>query len=187
MGNKSEENAIRANYTNQFISQMRQESDRGSVIVAVSILDDILNQLLKAKLAPSLDNRDELFDTATAPFSTFSAKIELAYRLGLIRAEVKASFHQLRKIRNNFAHALDPKGFDSDSTKSRVSELLKLNKGIIDSIKSVLIDSEKIEISEDSNIREELGDRFILELVFSSSAAFLLSNIKCIDSIEALV
>jgi hypothetical protein len=166
---------------------MRKESDRGSIIVAVSLLDDILNQLLKAKLAPSLDNRDEHFDTATAPFSTFSAKIDLAYRLGLLRAEVRASFHQLRKIRNNFAHALDPKGFDSDSTKSRVSELLKLNKGIIDSMRSMLINSGKMNISEDYNIRDKLDDRLILELVFSGSAAFMLAEINNIDSIEALV
>ena len=187
MENKSKLNAIRANYTEKFISQMQKESDRGSIIVAVSLLDDILNQLLKAKLAPSLDSRDELFDTATAPFSTFSAKIDLAYRLGLLRAEARASFHQLRKIRNNFAHALDPKGFDSDSTKSRVSELLKLNKDIIDSMKSTFINSGKMDVSEDSNIRDKLDDRLILELVFSGSAAFMLAEINNIDSIEALV
>ena len=187
MEEKLDKNQIRAKYTEEFITQMRKESDRGSVIVAVSLLDDILGQLLKAKLAPSQNKSDELFDGSTAPFSTFASKIDLAYRMGLLRSNVKSSFHLLRKIRNNFAHATNPKGFDSESTKSRITELFKLNEPIISSMTRLYAQSSEAVDHNNFNIREALDDRLILEIIFGTGAAFLLCAIDDVESIEPLI
>jgi hypothetical protein len=56
--NTPEPSRIANNYLT-FLRQMKSESDRGSAIVSASLLDDILNGLLKSKLAPSLEKNDE--------------------------------------------------------------------------------------------------------------------------------
>lgn len=63
---------------------------------------------------------------------TFSAKIDLAYRIGLISLDEKSSFHLIRKIRNEFAHSSEEISFESDIIKDRISELFKLHKEILD-------------------------------------------------------
>ena len=79
---------------------MSRPHPRGTVIVAAAIIDEALEQLLKARLAPSNGRDDELFDAPYAPLSSFSAKIDFAYRVSVLVAEVKATFHLLRKLRN---------------------------------------------------------------------------------------
>ncbi len=113
-------------------SQLRAESDRGTVIVAAAIIDEALEQLLKARLAPSNGRDDELFDAPYAPLSSFSAKIDFAYRVGVLAAEVKATFHLLRKLRNDFAHSSGNLDFGSQQVQSRIREVYKLNVAILD-------------------------------------------------------
>ena len=113
-------------------SQLRAESDRGTVIVAAAIIDEALEQLLKARLAPSNGRDDELFDSPYAPLSSFSAKIDFAYRVGVVAAEVKATFHLLRKLRNEFAHSSGNLDFGSQLVQSRIREVYKLNVVILE-------------------------------------------------------
>ncbi|ANQ26844.1 hypothetical protein BA894_10430 [Vibrio natriegens] len=171
----------RNQHIENFLKTLRSESDRGSVIVAASLLDDVLAKLLKARLAPSLEKKDELFDDHSSPFSTFSARIDLAYRLGLLRPNARASLHQLRKIRNNFAHVSNPKGFDSDSTKSRIQELFKLNKNVVDEMSNLV--NVKLGISRDEFLKNH---RLILEVLFSFAAGFMLASIQDLETIEPL-
>ena len=173
---------MKANATKGYIDELRKESDRGSIIVIVSLLDDVLSKLIKAKLAPSIENRDELFDDYSAPFSTFSSRIDLAYRLGLIRPQVRATFHLLRKIRNNFAHITGASNFHDASTKSRIHEIYKLNSDAIDSMKSLVINPSGA-VTEKSN---EIDHRLIIELFFASTVAYLMDAINDIDPIKPL-
>ena len=171
-----------------FYDHMRFESDRGAVIVSVSLLDDILSDLLKSKLAPSLEKNDELFDSAFSPFSTFSAKIDLGYRLGLLKPSLRASLHMLRKVRNNFAHTANVKGFDHQSTQSRIRELIKLNSGLLKTFVNVLNDSGKIDIhiKNEHEIVECLGWRPTLQILFAMLATGMSESALNIKSIKAL-
>lgn len=112
--------------------QLKIENDRGSVIICAVILEDILKKMLESRLIPSLEKDDELFDSGYAPFNIFSAKIDLAYRVGLIRSHVRSSLHLIRKTRNDFAHSKLTNGFNEDSVRSRIHELFKLNRNILD-------------------------------------------------------
>ncbi len=82
---------------------MLRERGRGAVLVGVARVDAALEALLKAALAPPRGS-ETLFHT-DRPLGSFGAKIALAARLGLIDAGVEQSLHNLRRVRNAFAHS----------------------------------------------------------------------------------
>lgn len=106
-----------------FIEQLVKEGDRATVILAVAKLDLILSQILQKHLISIPGSKDELLDD-DCPLSTFSAKIHIAYRLGLIDNLFARSFHLFRKIRNNFAHEVEGCSLNSGSHRDRVRELI---------------------------------------------------------------
>lgn len=101
----------------------KEESDRACVIVAVAMLDHALETLLKACLAPASSSEDELLEAIYAPISTFSARIDLTYRVGLISPQLRRDLHIIRKIRNDFAHNITSCDFDDSSVRGRIVEL----------------------------------------------------------------
>ncbi|MEZ9795369.1 hypothetical protein AB4283_24790, partial [Vibrio splendidus] len=80
---------------------IKVESDRGAVLVAGSMIEESLKNLLIAKLAPSSKNDDPLFNGGNAPLGTFSARIEMSYRLGLITVETKDLLSIFKSLRND--------------------------------------------------------------------------------------
>src|SRR5437868_9115545 len=84
-------------------AELQAESDRGAVLVAGSMLDVALQQLLVAYFADS-GTPDPLFEGANAPLHSLSAKIDLASRLGFISDGLARDLHVIRRIRNDFAH-----------------------------------------------------------------------------------
>ena len=103
-----------------------EESDRGSIIVGAAIVEDLLEQVLVARLVPALEKDDELFSGASAPAGTFSAKIDLAYRVGCIGLVQRSTFHLIRKMRNDAAHAGDQRDMDTPQLQNRLRELFRL-------------------------------------------------------------
>ncbi|MBL7074228.1 hypothetical protein ISS37_03175 [candidate division KSB1 bacterium] len=74
-------------------------------------------------MSPNPTGTDELLD-GDAPLSTFSARINLVYRLGLIQPDLVRELHLVRKIRNVFAHELTGATLNEGSHKDRIKELL---------------------------------------------------------------
>lgn len=105
-----------------------KESDRGCVIFSAAILEDGLEQLLRAICRtddPSVDRIvDSLFQTY-APFSTFSAKIHVTYALGLIPKDLREILDLIRKIRNDFAHKKGSVTFQTPECQPRLQALRK--------------------------------------------------------------
>lgn len=60
-------------------------SDRAAAVVAAAFLDKLLMELLREYFVEDAASDKKVFD-GTRPLSTFSAKIDIAYRLGLISA-----------------------------------------------------------------------------------------------------
>ena len=80
-------------------------SDRSCVIVAAAYIDELLGFLLKGFLnSPSSEKEDKELFSGYGPLSSFSSKILLSYRLGLISNYEYKSLQIIRKIRNVFAH-----------------------------------------------------------------------------------
>jgi len=126
-----------------FCEMLKHESERGSVIVGAVLLDEALEQLLKRKLVPSPEKSDELFKGSYAPLASFSAKIDFAYRVGIIGLHRRSSLHIIRKLRNDFAHSSLQISFESQKVHNKVQELFKLNKALLDLIWRTVEDAQE--------------------------------------------
>ncbi len=115
-------------WSDYFDRTFRGESDRACVILAAAMLEQALDVLLRARLAPVASQTDSLFDGAYAPISTFSAKIDLAFRIGLLPASLARDLHLVRKIRNDFAHNVTGCSFDDASVRGRIVEIARSQK-----------------------------------------------------------
>jgi hypothetical protein len=91
---------------NGFYREIEVESDRGAVILTASRLDYILGEMLQRFLVPSKHSQT-LFKGESAPLSSFSARIKMAYALGLISEPEYKNCDIIRKIRNDFAHKFE--------------------------------------------------------------------------------
>lgn len=95
------------------------ETDRGCVLISVSFLEYQIEQLLEVYFVRDEKAVKELFKNG---LSSFSAKINLVYLLGLIGNELYRDLNMIRKIRNEFAHSYDSLSFESDCIKNRCLE-----------------------------------------------------------------
>lgn len=120
-----------SHWNDLLIAEFGKESDRAAVILVASLFDNALESLLRTTLVPSASNTDEVFDTPNAPLGTFSGKISMANRIGLISPRFCRDLHLIRRIRNEFAHNVSGCTFDSGPVNSRCLELAK-SSGFID-------------------------------------------------------
>jgi hypothetical protein len=71
----------------------------------------------------NVGNQDDLLN-GDSPLSSFSSRINICYRLGLIEPKFTRALHLVRKIRNIFAHETSGSSLDSGSHRDRVRELV---------------------------------------------------------------
>jgi hypothetical protein len=106
-------------------AELRTQTDRGAAIIGAALVEEALRRALQSKLQikvnPNIKQR--LFE-ANGPLATFSAKIDLAYSLQLVDLDESQyrDLHLIRKVRNEFAHAVEPITFDSQKVKNLCAE-----------------------------------------------------------------
>lgn len=81
----------------RFLSEFNKESDRGAVLIAGTMLDDRLKEILKSFLADSKSSVD-LLEGFNAPLGTFSSRIAACFSLGLIQKNEFEELNIIRKI-----------------------------------------------------------------------------------------
>ena len=106
----------------RFFTEFNKESDRGAALVAASMLDERLKEILEAFLASTKASR-ELLLGFNAPLGTFSSRASAAFALGLIQENEFEEITLIRKIRNEFGHAWQPRSFASGSVSSLCEQL----------------------------------------------------------------
>jgi hypothetical protein len=110
----------------RFVADLVVEGgERSAVIVGAAQLDTVLEQFLITVLQPGNDKK--LFD-ANGPLSDTYSKINIAYRLGIIDADVERALELVRRIRNDFAHSLETATLSEGKQRDRLDELVKLCK-----------------------------------------------------------
>ena len=98
----------------QFYESLNFESDRGAAILAAEYFNGRLRKAIETKFA-SLD--EELWKSHNTDFKnrfcglTFGTRINIAYALGIYNLETKKRLHEVRWIRNKFAHPSAHNGF----------------------------------------------------------------------------
>ena len=113
--------------TGQFFLQLATEGERAAVVMGAARIDFGLEKLLKTVMRHDSGGTDNLFDP-DRPLGTFSAKISLAYRLGLVNDNFERALQMLRKIRNDFAHSTTKPSLSESRHRDRLLELSKLAK-----------------------------------------------------------
>jgi len=84
-----------------------ERSARPLIIVGASRVDVLLAEVLGTFFLPKLSKpreADELFEGGAAPLGTFSSRIKMCRRLGLIDDSLFKALEKLRLIRNECAH-----------------------------------------------------------------------------------
>lgn len=103
------------------LGELKEESERGAVLVSATVLDEQLAECIAARL---VDHKDvvKLVSGFNAPLGTFAARIVAAFGLGCISEEEYRDIDTIRQIRNDFAHRLAVR-FDSPQVAQRCSTL----------------------------------------------------------------
>ncbi|MCH7730127.1 transcriptional regulator [Patescibacteria group bacterium] len=94
-----------------FLSEFNKESDRGAALVAASILDNQLQNILVNFLIDKHESQ-KLLTGFNAPLGTFSARASAAFALGLIQENEFREITLIRKIRNEFGHGWEAVSFE---------------------------------------------------------------------------
>ena len=111
------------------IDEVKSQTDRGTAVVAAALLEELLQHAVLDRLIElSSERREALFDRNGAPLSTFSAKIEMSFALGVINNDARLALHVIRDIRNIFAHSIDPISFDDPEVASIIDN--RSSKGV---------------------------------------------------------
>ena len=105
-----------------FLAEFNKESDRGVALVAASMLDERIREILSNFLVQASTSK-ELLVGLNAPLGTFSARAAAAYSLGLIEENEFKEITLVRKIRNEFGHGWKPISFESGRVRVLCSRL----------------------------------------------------------------
>jgi DNA-binding MltR family transcriptional regulator len=100
---------------------LAERSERPLIIIGAAKIEQLLFEILSTFLLPKrvkAKEQDELLEGDT-PLGTFSARIKICHRLGLIDEKLFATLDLLRRIRNLCAHSVS-----FDHAKSPVREHL---------------------------------------------------------------
>ena len=86
-----------------FLPELKKESDRGLVMIAMSFIDELVRRTLLAFLVES-DTSSSLVEGFNAPLGNLATRCAAAFALGLISERELKEADTLRKVRNQFAH-----------------------------------------------------------------------------------
>jgi DNA-binding MltR family transcriptional regulator len=106
------------------IQQMKLHTDTATAVVLASRAEDWLGEAIKTKMRDDLSAKlkERLFQ-GYGPLSTFSAKIDFAYALSIIEADIYNDFRAIKDIRNKFAHAQNVVHFQSAELAPLIQKL----------------------------------------------------------------
>lgn len=98
---------------------LSEESDRGSVLLAVSYLENELENALRLVLV-----EDKLCDKVfRGILGNFASKINMSYLLGIISKEQMNNINKIKDVRNKFGHSYTKLEFDTDEIKRACLDL----------------------------------------------------------------
>lgn len=107
----------RSTVCDDFLDQLKDESERALAIVAAAALDEMLRRVLE-KTVVNQRIAIRLFNRPYAPLGTFSARIDAAYGFRIIDRELYRVLNTIRDIRNKFAHEINW-SFNEESTRDK--------------------------------------------------------------------
>jgi hypothetical protein len=109
--------------------EMGDDGPRGCVLIASSFIEDVLKGAIEHRFGHLTNSEKKDLFEGTAPLATFSAKIKIAYAMGIIGKLTRHDLEQIRALRNGFAHSTRRLTFDLPGVVSIVLSLNALKDG----------------------------------------------------------
>jgi DNA-binding MltR family transcriptional regulator len=130
----------------EFHKIFSKETDRGCTLLAASLIDLELTELLKQTFVQNEKILKKIF-SPNGPLGTLSSKIDIWYCLGNCSKVIYNKMHVIRDIRNEFGHSFKALSFDDKIISQKIksialsSHTIKTNRIIfIDVLNSILMD-----------------------------------------------
>lgn len=92
---------------------MHPLADTSIVIMSVTVLEGWVETVIKTKMRGLSNSLHERIFRGYGPLSSFSAKIDVGFALGLFDEAIHRDLRALKDIRNAFAHTSSPMHFKS--------------------------------------------------------------------------
>lgn len=166
-----------------FNTALSNESDRGRVIVAAAWNDQFLEVKLRNEFSEGNAKTREALFSENGPFSNFSSKLNAAFCAGWIDADVYHDATIIRKLRNVFAHTVDPISLNDDKARALLETLRvphrqfsdwgKLRAAATEKGVTIYTGDKPADAKEDLNIPGALTFRLAITLV----VAVLVANL----------
>src|SRR5665213_514894 len=93
------------------IKEIQEQTDRGSAIVGAAMMEEMLSVVLQKRMSEMNRAHYDAFFGLNGPGGSLSNKIELFYAFGLCNDILYKAMHDIRSIRNRFAHRIEPLTF----------------------------------------------------------------------------
>lgn len=151
------------NNINRVMREYFNEDDRAAATLVAAELDVFLLKLLSVVLLPAVKDASAPLLGRGEPLEAFGARIELAYRIGLIPPIFHHDLHLIRKIRNEFAHGRAGLTFE-EGRVAKLAGKLVTGRHEIESTQSK---------KKDLDVTKALGGRNL----FRMASALLLSRV----------
>lgn len=146
-------------------SEIEKSSDRNIAIFLVSIIDDLLNSLLKERVVQDTSEIKKIFSTnSNGVLSTLRSKVEIAYLFGLISKIEKENINIMGTVRNKFGHLSLNIDFNHEKVNGGINNLKLPDKTFVP--EKMNLDTEKntnVEtMCEDSFKKKSNKEKFII-------------------------
>ena len=110
----------------ELTTALAEESLRGKILVLTVQIDNLLSEMLKRVLKPAKRKGDDELFRPMGPLASFSSRVTMAYRLGLICEGDADALNYLRKLRNDCAHTMTAFSLEAEPYLGRFIEFTKL-------------------------------------------------------------
>jgi len=103
----------------ELLNQLHDASERACATVGAAYCDDLLGRVFAAYFKGNPKCYGELLnpENRAAPLGSFGARITAAYAIGMVKKEERDELRTIAKIRNRFAHDLNPSFENADIAK----------------------------------------------------------------------
>jgi hypothetical protein len=138
-----------------------ERNDRSLIILCSSIIDEQLYTILEKYLLKTDKIKDDDILKGDNPLSTFSSRIKIIYRLGLIDKTFREVLDQIRKVRNECAHRVS-----INIDKSPIKDHLK-------NIKVEIIQRQSFKLCIDRYFEGDINKKNELKALFTTICIIL--------------
>jgi DNA-binding MltR family transcriptional regulator len=154
----------RRNRRSEFISSLKDESDRGLVLISAEFIGEMLREVLQTCLLQNTAVTPKLIASlfeVHAPLEPFSARVKFAFLLSLVDKETFEDLETIREIRNHFAHDYGRADLGDEKVASLTRTLRAANRAVSRFGASPDFNAASSEVALDDQSKKEKA-RFVL-------------------------